>query len=475
LIHNEGVGLKRNDPVREFQATDEGGIFGRLKFLFFLYLISVYYAPPLGSSAGSGSTNVRPDLFVMLLAFAIMILAYRGLPRVFRTEWVAVWLGLYFLSSLVTALVSGLFLGGETVAIIGPVTGVLKPLMVYLGFTFWVRKASAVQRLKLIYWGIVLAMPLMVLAIGQFVDFANINSISQTYYGRRVDVGGKDVQNMLFVGRVYATFDGQPNNFGAFCALTAACCGVTALYLRRRLLLQIGLLLFFGLTLVGLLLSWSRGAMGGLAAGVLVVMMLTNPLRSAKIVLTILLFTATVVPLMPSTVIMRVTELATLRSQHGTAIYEDREALWRGNIELWSQDPVFGIMGVPRVPSDNLVIGLGSLTGISGLLLMSAALGTAFWRGLSRFRKWSRAATGRSDPEAHARRTLYLIGAVATLVVVVNGASTTTILDPRVLEVYWALVAIVFAPYRTSAELQFVTSNALEQVNSSEELYAGFP
>jgi O-antigen ligase len=471
LIRNAGVGLTNNGPVREFQATGESRIFRRLKFLFFVYVISVYYAPPLGG-AGSGSYNIRPDLLVMLFGIAIMILAYRGLPRVFRTEWVAVWLGLYFLSSLITALISGLVLGGEVGAIIGPVTGVLKPLMVYLVFTFWVRRASGVQRLKLIYWGIALAMPLMLLAIGQFVNFANINSISQTYYGRRVDVGGRDVQNMLLVGRVYATFDGQPNNLGTFSAITAVCCGVTALYLRRRLLLQIILFLFFGLTLVGLLLSWSRGAMGGLAAGLLLVIMLTNPLRSVKIVLTILLFIVAVVPLMPSTAIMRVTELATLRSQRGTTIYEDREALWRGNIELWSQDPLFGVMGGSRPPPDNLAVGLGSLTGISGLLLMSAALGTAFWKGLSQFRKWSRADTGRGDPEARAKSTLYLIGAVATLVVVVNGASTNTILEARVLEVYWALVAIVFAPYRASIELQVETSNTSDQADSAEEPYA---
>jgi hypothetical protein len=463
--------LTRNDPVREFQAASKGRIFGRLKFLFFLYLISVYYAPRLGSGGGSSSYNIRPDMLLMLFAFPILIFAYRGVPRVFRTEWVAVWLGLYFVSSLVTALVSWLFFDSDTVAIIGPVTGVLKPLMTYLGFSFWVRRASAVQRLNLVNWALLLAMPLMLIAIGQLVNFSSINSISQEYYGRRAEVGEESVRSMFQEGRVFATFDGEPNNFGTFCAITAACWGVTAMYARKRPLLQVGRLLLFGLTIVGLLLSWSRGAMGGLAAGVLLMIILTDFRRSIKIVSAILFLAVAVVPFMPPDAISRVTQLATLRSASGSAIYFDREAGWRDNIQLWSESPVFGIMGHRKIAPDNLFVGLGSLTGTSGVLLMSAALGTAFWMGFNRFRKWSRADTRWRDPEVRARRTLYLMGAVVTLVAVVNGASANTILESRVLEPYWGLMAIVFAPYPTSAGLQFETLNVSDKVDSFEELY----
>ena len=204
----------------------------------------------------------------------------------------------------------------------------------------------------------------------------------------------------------------------------------------------------------------------------LVVIMLTNPIRSVKMVLAILLFVIAVVPFMPSAALSRVTEVATLRSQSGAAIYGKTARSFGARISICGGRSLFGIMGVSRPPPDNLAVGLGSLTGISGLLLMSAALGTAFWKGLRWFKKRSRTETGRSDLEMRARQTLYLVGAVATFVVIVNGSSSPTILEARVLEVYWALVATVFAPYRTSVEQQFVPSNSSEQANSTEECYA---
>ena len=212
-------------------------------------------------------------------------------------------------------------------------------------------------------------------------------------------------------------------------------------------MLQCGLFLAFALTLFGLLLSWSRGAMGGLAAGLLLIAILTSPLRWMKIALGFLLLAVAVGPFLPLASTMRVIQLATLRNQHGAPIYSEREAIWRANVDLWKKDPLFGVMGVPVPAPDNLAIGLGSLTGISGLLMMSAALSSAFWMGLSQFRRWARIARERSDPELLARCALNLMVAVTTLAVVVNGASAPTVIEPRVLEPYWALVAIVTAPF----------------------------
>jgi hypothetical protein len=443
-----------------------------MKGLFLIYLLSVYYAPSIGRFLGIGDTNVRPDMFVMLFAFVILIFASRRLPTTNRVEWIAVWLALYWLSSLVTAFVSMAFLGGKPAAIIAPISGVLKPLMVYLTFFFWVRQTAAVERLRLVYCGMLLAMPLIPIAIAQYINFSSIRGISNTYYGRIG--GGTDVVRMFLVGRVFATFDGEPNAFGTFCAITLACCIIAALYVRKRTLLQGGLFLVFGLTLIGLLLSWSRGAMGGLAAGILLLMLLTSPLRWAKIVLAILLFVVAVGPFIPSTATMRVIQLATLRNQSGTIIYSEREALWRSNIELWGHDPVFGVMGVPISAPDNLAIGLGSLTGVSGLLLMSAALGTAFWQGLSQFRKWSRAASGWNEPELRARCALGLMAAVATLVIVVNGASAPTVMLPRVLEPYWALLAIALAPLSAPGAAQMGIANSTERLGSAHELRATY-
>ena len=466
--------MTSNSPVREFHAAGEDSIFERMKSLFLIYLLSVYYAPSVGRVLGIGDTNVRPDMFVMLFAFVILIFASRSLPTANRVEWVAVWLGLYWLSSLVTAFVSMAFLNGEPAAIAAPISGVLKPLVVYLIFFFWVRQSAAVERLRLIYWGILLAMPLMLIAIGQFLNFSSIRSLSNTYYGHIGFGGGAALTQMFLGGRVYATFDGEPNEFGTFCAITLACCIVAALYVRKKALLQGGLFLVFGLTLIGLLLSWSRGAMGGLAAGILLLIMLTSPLRWAKILLAILLFVVAVGPFLPSTATMRVIQLATLRNQHGASIYSEREGLWRGNIELWGHDPVFGVMGVPRPAPDNLAVGLGSMTGISGLLLMSAALGTAFWQGLSQFRKWSQAAGEWSDPELRARCALSLMAAVATLVIVVNGASAPTVLLPRVLEPYWALVAVALAPLPASGAARLEIANSTERLGSAQQLRATY-
>jgi O-antigen ligase len=417
-----------------------------MKPYFFLYLLSVYYAPSIGRALGLGDTNVRPDVFLMFVAFVTLIFVPGNLPVAHRIEWVAVWLGLYWLSSLITALVSMAFLGGQLSAILAPITGILKPLMIYTIFFFWVRQSSAVQRLKLIYWGLLLATPLMLIAIAQFLDVSGIRDISNRYYGKIGHRGTTDVLAMLFGGRVCSTFDGEPNQFGTFCAIVLACCMVAALYVRRKAALQGGLLLVFGLTLIGLLLSWSRGAMGGLVAGVLLVMMLTSPLRWIKIALAIILFVVTVGPLMPLTATMRVIQLVTLRNQQGAPIYSEREALWHANVEIWKRDPLFGVMGVPKPAPDNLAIGLGSLTGISGLLLMSAALVAAFWKGLSQFVTWSRATSRWNEPEIRARCALSLMVSVSTLVIVVNGAATPTVLEPRVLEPYWALMAIGLAP-----------------------------
>jgi O-antigen ligase len=255
----------------------------------------------------------------------------------------------------------------------------------------------------------------------------------------------------LIEGRAQGLF-GQPNDLGAFAAAV--------------LLLALGLAFGGGLSGAGrvaaggvaavaggaLALSLSRGSWIGTAVGLAVLLVLVRPAarrRAAWTAGALALAAGAVVLTAPGAPLVSV-----LLSRAGTLVngtrnpYDDRPAIWRAAVRLWSQHPLLGVGpgGYPLLAgrdeplrvatplhAHDVVLTVGAEQGLLGLVALVAVVATAV-------RTVARARTYRSPDEG------VLVGAAAALGALLGQGLVDFPLRNPVLQILvWLLVGLLVA------------------------------
>jgi O-antigen ligase len=255
----------------------------------------------------------------------------------------------------------------------------------------------------------------------------------------------------LIEGRAQGVF-GQPNDLGAFAAAV--------------LLLALGLTLGGGLSRTGrvaagaaaavaagaLALSLSRGSWIGGAVGLVVLLVLVGPAarrRAARTAAVLALMAGAVVLAAPGTPVVSV-----LLSRAGTLVngtrnpYDDRPAIWRAAVRLWSDHLLLGVGpgGYPllvgrddplRVATPlhahDVVLTVGAEQGLLGLAALAAVVAAGV-------RTVARARTCRRPDEG------VLVGAAAALAALLGQGLVDFPLRNPVLQILvWLLVGLLVA------------------------------
>jgi hypothetical protein len=403
------------------------------------YLVLVLYSPSLFRSLGFVSRGLRLDEVMLLGAWPLLMWAR---PRRF---WQAFFspVGVALAILPVVVLVGGVtslvfFPDTQPGVVLALVWGFARPLLVFVAVATLLSGTALASRRLLVTTLLVLSLGLFLFAVAQMLRVGPAVKLALGPYGRK-DVSERDVmQSSLLAGKVWGTFDGQPNSFGSFW-LVLVCLEGALLAARRRasqhrrsLLPWVLVALCSGL---GLLMSGSRGAMGGAALGLAAILFASGGARSLRVLVVIGAVLALGVAVLPHFLIERVELLIRLQGYGGAPIYQTRIPYWREDVAFWLQNPLLGAAGRPVAPPDNFYLSLLVNGGVALLVWQLACVGLVAQR-LWQLRRQS----------GYALRDMATGLLAATGGLLINGISVPTFTMARVQELYWFLVALLLAP-----------------------------
>lgn len=241
--------------------------------------------------------------------------------------------------------------------------------------------------------------------VGAAVALTTLGSIGQLQAAQSGNV---------VVGRATGIFS-QPNELGSFCAVVTLLAVGTAFAHQRRALRRLCLLAAAAST-VGLVLSLSRGAWIGTAAGVLLLTWLIPQLRrkvlGALVLISIAGACLMLIPTTASIASILVARLDSITSP--TNPYDDRPAIWAEATHQFLEHPLFGVgpsgytaasvveksvlHARPAEHAHNLLLVMASEQGILGIVLLFGVIVSGVFGAVRLLRRQAREAIAAEQP-----------------------------------------------------------------------------
>jgi hypothetical protein len=398
-------------------------------FVSAAYLLILLLAPALPIAVSFASRGLKADQVLLLPLLGVILLAHGRQVLRAAAHPVGAVLWLFAVSAMASSLWSAAFVPGAAAgALIASTWGATRvPLVFTLAFALVSRVSQHGRR-----W-----VPRIVIALGaitvcvsilQLIGGNPIHDLTIQHYARKGDFDA--VVEGFDLGRVYGTFDGQPNVFGTFMVLCIALAVST--WLRRTSWMAVASAVLFGF---GLTVSWSRGAYAGGLAALVVVAVLSGRRRLVRFLMAGGMLSIAVLLMVPEGTKHRFELLLAGKGYGNESIFETRRAFWAQNLALFKSSPLFGVRGMDAPPFDNLLIALAVTQGVIGLAIFMFALWRA-WKLCHRI----------GSADAHPLSSTALGLAAATVGFLVNGMSIPTFFGERVQEAYWFLMGAVAAP-----------------------------
>lgn len=395
-----------------------------------VYLAFLLFGPAFMQDLTFVSRGVKVDQIMLILTFPVLVLVRPINVWKSITSPIGMSLFIFFLLALVSGTIS--FFVSPAVSlgtIIAAVWGQARPWLVFVVVYAFVRGASIQFRKKMLVRLAWLTAGVFVIVLLQYLQIQPVSEYVSMLYGRRSTQDA--IALALAAGRVYGTFDGQSNTLGTFAMMVLALS--LPYYLQTHGKQRWYLVALVAGSVFSLAVSWSRGAFAGA-----VMVLLANLLRqrgNGRLLTMSIGLGSIFYALLPDTILERFSQLLTLRSYGGSAIYATRLPYWEENIRYWASSPLFGVLGMQVAPFDSLYIALLTTNGLIGsaAFCITLALCTAVLGKLIR----------RSPPHL----SLLSFGTMTVMGgLLVNGISAPTFFSERVQEFFWMLVAFTIAP-----------------------------
>lgn len=395
-----------------------------VKWWTFLFLVLLLYGPPVLRDLPVVARGVKLDHLLLLATFLVLVVTRPKLAQKAIASRVGFTLLLFCLSSFISAVLSVCFLDASLLSALAAVWGFSRPFLTYVVVYSLLYGAPVSLERNTLNILLGLGVGVSLIGIAQYFQVSPVIEVTETFYGRKH--GQELVSQALRSGRVYSTFDGQPNSFGTFSVLVGALALVS--YLHNGGWFRLSLM---ALPVLGLALSWSRGAYAGLFAAMAVSASLIRRFRQIGRLVMLAAAAVIVFWMVPQSVI-RIQQLLKLQSYGGESIFDARLVYWLENLRLIKLNPFFGVMGIPTAPFDSLFVGLLTTHGIVGSMIFLLSIVSVL-------------------VECRRRQTTFCKGLIAgTFGLLVNGVSSPSFFGERVAELYWFMVALALAPKEAS-------------------------
>ena len=400
-----------------------------------LYILLLLFGPPILGDIAFTARGLMLDHIILFLTFPL-ILSHRPIS-VFRTlKWPPAFiLFMYLVFSIITGVFSACLISEVSYAQIAIfLWGNSRPIIVILVVSFLARNLSNNEIRDVIWFFLLACIVEILVGLAQECQIEPLLSISAELYNRKI--GGQEIAARLLSGRQFAfgTMNGLSNVFGTLMILSGGV-ALVELLLNRKGKRFIVLVVFLG-SLLGLLLSGSRGAMAGWIVMVLTMCTAMGIKRLVAIgsiaVIGGLYFYYMIISHIQQKKILL---LLSGQGYNGEPFYTPRLKFWLPAIDSTLEtNPILGFIGVPTLPSDNLYVMLFQHGGIIGLGLFTSATLAIIILMLNSFFK---------------ARTVecryYAIGMVAiTLGFMFNGVSLVSFFAARVMELYFLLLVLAW-------------------------------
>ncbi|MDN2658006.1 O-antigen ligase family protein [Cobetia sp. 14N.309.X.WAT.E.A4] len=257
----------------------------------------------------------------------------------------------------------------------------------------------------------------------QGADFLPLNVILNEFYSRDADF-----ESVIKYGRVFGTFDGQPNVYGTFCSLYILIC-INRIKSSKSVFIIIPAIIIGGL---GLMLSGSRGALLGLLISIIIWLILTRSVKTFFIFFILgVCITLTVFigkDFVQESLVERLSSAIGISGTQSVSLTSSRLPYWNTIFDLFLDNPfrlLWGLPGNIMPPTDNLQLALMSSLGLPGLLIFMSFLVYIIVLQLK-------------YPNPNSKEFISII-----VLMILNGVSYPTFLTGRIGDTFWMIASLI--------------------------------
>jgi hypothetical protein len=405
-----------------------------LLFWFKLYLLLLIFSPALFKGFATTARGITPDQVLLSLTFVYVLLRYPSYVRHCLRSRIGFCLVVFFLCATISGALSLLGLPDSSfVLVLAGLWGDSRPLLIYCVGWIFSTMLDDKARANLIGFLLKLGVVEMLVAVAQYIHWTPIIKLTSTLYMRAL--GQSSVLEGLVLGRVYGTFDGQPNSYGCFMVIIVSY-ALSLFVIGLRASTMVKYLCILLSAILGLALSWSRGSFAGAFASILVITLMYGGMKVARIGFVLLVSAVGLYYLLPSRILDRFSQLVQMRDYGGDSIFQQRLPYWHENIHLWLENPFFGVMGLKTAPLDSLYLGLLTTNGLVGAMCFLIVLLSVCYSIFKLLKV-------QNGTRSRAFKAICIATLAVTIGLLVNGVSVPSFFINRGEELYWLLVALV--------------------------------